>query len=316
MTDDFLGNHQLHRAIEQLRCDRPYLETLLNAYGPLILEKHRWISENLSDPPSLPIDPDSYAKGTPVNRQYDLFVGGEPWESAVWSVSTSISQGFPHFSADMAKIVHRSRQVNDDFFQIFFSENGKSEELFQATVKDFGVDPVALNLFLLFLGRFMLEKKARDLAPALAAHTWGKGYCPVCGSSPHLATIGEHGQRRLHCADCSHSWQFPRLACPSCNHEDPENSSVFFIDRQEDGSAFTCDRCRQYVLTVNHTASLGEVHADLVTIGLAHLNLILQEKGYTPLVPCEWNTLGEYGINRTAQLSAAQQTGSPFPAAQ
>ena len=136
----------------------------------------------------------------------------------------------------------------------------------------------------------MLAKKAWDMEAVLAPLSWKKGYCPVCGSFPHLAIIREKGQKWLQCSCCSHEWQFPRLACPYCEHEDPENTNYLFVEGKKEDTAFTCSKCSKYLVTSDHSGSLGRTNADLIALSLAHLDLILQEKGFEPMAECEWNT--------------------------
>ena len=121
--------------------------------------------------------------------------------------------------------------------------------------------------------------------------SWKKGYCPVCGSFPHLAIIREKGQKWLQCHDCSHEWQFPRLACPYCEHEDPENTNVLFVEGKKEDTAYTCSKCRKYLVTSARSGDFRQIPADLIAISLAHLDLILQEKGFMPMAGCEGNSL-------------------------
>jgi FdhE protein len=179
----------------------------------------------------------------------------------------------------------------ESFFQ-FFTNTDEADGQLAERALELGISPVSLHFFLRVLNRFMLTKKARDMKTELAAHVWKKGYCPICGSFPHLAVIEEQGQRHLQCADCGHAWPFARLACPYCEHEEPQNSSIFFIDGKPEDIAFTCDKCRRYLLTAKRSASLSHPHADLIAMSLTHLDIILQEKGYSPMTECDWNGFG------------------------
>jgi FdhE protein len=182
----------------------------------------------------------------------------------------------------------------ESFFQ-FFTNDDEADGQLAGRAVELGVSPVSLHFFLRVLNRFMLTKKTRDMKTELAGHDWKKGYCPVCGNFPHLAVIEEQGQRLLQCAECGHAWPFARLACPYCVHEDPQNTNIFFIDGQKDDFAFTCAKCRRYLLTANRSASLGRPHADLIAMSLTHLDIILQEKGYRPMTECDWNSFGAPG---------------------
>jgi FdhE protein len=191
----------------------------------------------------------------------------------------------------MEVLLLRFTEGKYDCFSLFFVDGKEADSQLADKAAELGISPVSLHLFLRVLNRFMLTKKARDMKTELAAHTWNKGYCPACGGFPHLAILGDKGQRQLQCADCGHAWPFARLACPYCEHEDPQNTNILFVEGQPEDSAFTCDKCRRYLLTANRSASLAPPHADLIAMSLIHLDLILQEKGYSPMTECLWNNL-------------------------
>ncbi len=292
MANDTYETDDLVKEIERLCSTKPHLQTLLKAFGPMLLEKNQWLTDTAIDPQTLPIDPLRFAEGIPLNRQHQLFSENDPWGSAGWSSAKAIAGGFPHLSQDMEVLLLRFTEGKYDCFPLFFVNSKEADGQLADKAAELGLSPVSLHFFLRVLNRFMLTKKARDLQAELAAHPWNQGYCPVCGGFPHLAILGDKGQRQLQCADCGHSWPFARLTCPYCQHEDPQNTSVFFIDGQQEDSAFTCDKCRRYLLTANRSASLGRPHADLIAMSLIHLDLILQEKGYSPMTECEWNSFG------------------------
>ena len=289
MANDTYETEDLEKQIEQLRTQQPHLDNLLNAFGPLLLEKNRWLSETAVDPRLQPIDPLRFEEGIPLDRQHRLFLTTDPWGSAGWSVIKAIVEGFPHFGSDMKILLTLFTEGKYDCFSLFFTNTGEVDGQLTERAAELGISSTSLHLFLRVLNRFMLTKKARDMKAELAGHVWKKGYCPVCGSFPHLAILGENGQRLLQCPDCAHAWPFSRLVCPYCEHEDPQSTNIFFIEGQPQDTAFTCDKCRRYLLTVKRSASLGHTNADLIAISLTHLDLILQEKGYSPMTGCEWN---------------------------
>jgi FdhE protein len=289
MAIDTYEIEDLVREIEQLRNTQPHLQTLLDAFSHLFLEKNRWLSETSVDPTILPIDPLRFAEGIPLNQQHQLFFTHDPWGSAGWSVVNAITHGFPNLTEDMQVILHRVTAGKSDSFSQFFTNAEEVAGQLALRAEELGISTVSLHFFLRVLNSFMLTKKARDMKLELSAYSWTKGYCPLCGSFPHLAILGEKGQRLLQCADCGHAWPFSRLACPYCDHEDPQDTNIIFIDGQKEEAAFTCDKCNRYLLTANRSACLGHPPADLIAMGLTHLDIILQEKGYSPMTECDWN---------------------------
>lgn len=276
--------------IKQVRAEIPHVGSLLDAFGPLLLEKSRWLKGIQTYKKTFPVDPIKYVGGVPLIQQCQLFVPEDLWKSAGLSITKAIGQGFPNLAEDMADL---SKLIGDEIFDCFSLIHPATEsddDQLAAQALDHGVAVISLQLLQRFSARFMLTKRAQDMAPELAPLSWKKGYCPVCGSFPQLAIIRDKGQRWLQCSDCSHEWQFPRLTCPYCDHEDPENTHYMFIEGKKEDSAFICHKCRKYIITANRSEALRQTHPDLITISLAHLNIILQGKGFQPMIECEWNT--------------------------
>jgi len=279
----------LAKEFERLGSSQPHLENILNAFGPLLLEKNQWLSDTTIELRELPIDPLRYSDGVPLNRQLQLFSIEDPWGSAGWSVAKAIAEGFPHFGPDMQVLLQRFTEGKYDYFSLLFANSQDADHQLADMAKELGLAPTPLHFFLRTLNRFMLTKKGRDMQKELAAHIWSKGYCPVCGSFPHLAILRDQGQRWLQCPDCSHEWKFSRLTCPSCDHEDAANTETLFIEGKKEESVFICSECRKYLVTANRSETLRQLPADLIALSLIHLDLIAQEKGYQPMVECEWN---------------------------
>lgn len=291
MANRSLDAEELATELERLHAARPHLETLIKAFGPLMVEKTQWLADTAIDQPNIDIDEPRFAAGIALGQQTQLIAVDAPWGSAGWAVAKGIGEGFPKLRSDMEILLQRYTEKKYDFFGTFLATGDGDDAEVQCAkqAEIIGISPLSLHFFVRCLHRFMLAKRARDLQPALEGHKWSKGYCPVCGSLPMLAILGENGQRFLHCADCGHRWVFPRLTCPSCDHEDPENSNLLFIDECKEESAYFCDACRSYLLTANRSTAIAPYHPELVALSMVHLDLILQEKGYSPMARSEWN---------------------------
>ena len=291
MAGDTDRSEELSREIDQLGNTHPHLKPVLEAFAPVFVEKMRWLSATELKQHPLVIDPLRFTEGISLSQQQSLLVAEDPWDDAGLNVARAIAQGFPHLGADMETIVRYITAGDNENLSQLLTENQETGESLDEDAAKMGISPTSLRLYLRVVSRFLLSIKARDLQPVLAAHAWKKGYCPVCGSFPHLAILGEQGRRQLQCADCGHAWSFPRMVCPYCDHEDPENTNIFFIEGQKEESAFLCEQCKRYLLTVNRPSELGHPHADLIAISLLHLDIILQEKGYSPMTETDWNSI-------------------------
>ena len=279
----------LENEIRQIFEQKPHMANLLQAFAPLFLEKRRWLHKGGETQHKFVSDPLKYLEGIPLIRQYETVLPEDSsWEKAGLAVTGAIREGFPDFGKDMACL---SSWIEDGSLDCssFFSSSPE-EEQHPAQSEDIRVGTEVFGLFKGFLRRFILTKWASDNADELASQSWKKGYCPVCGSLPLLAVLRDKGQRWLQCPDCSFEWQFPRLVCPACDCENPENTEYMFVEGKKDDTAFICNNCKRYLLTVNRPGNIQQTSSDILAISLTHLDMILQKKGFLPMVECEWNT--------------------------
>ena len=288
MTDRTNEIEGLTAEIDRLTIAHPHASSLLQAFGPLVLNQHRWLRDRQEKGRIFPVDPLKYQEGISLSQQTRLFLPEDPWQEAGLSVASAIGQGFPQFTGDMLRLSRQIRDEEVDCFALCDATDDSDQIIDEA--QTLGIDPVALRLFHRYLTRLMLAKRAQDMPTDFASLSWKKGYCPICGSFPHLAILREKGQRWLQCATCSHEWPFSRLACPYCDHEDPQTTNSYFVDEGKENTAFTCSKCQKYLVTSNQSGNLRQNHAELVALCLAHLDLILQEQGFLPMAECEWNT--------------------------
>lgn len=288
-TDIITDIEELATAIDRLCREHPHAASLLQAFGPLFVNQQRWLGARRRRPGTFAVDPIRFQAGISLLQQGQLLLPEDPWSEAGLATAEAIGQGFPALVSDMLRLAAHINAGRCDCCTLGLADLAGDALIVAAQRLD--IAPVALRFWQRQLTRLLLTQKARDLGAELAALSWKKGTCPVCGSFPHLALIGEKNQRWLHCPTCSHQWVFSRLACPWCDHEDPQQTHTIFIEGEKQASAFTCDHCRKYLITSNQSGTLRPNHAGLIALSLVHLDLILQEKGFGPMAACEWNTL-------------------------
>lgn len=278
----------LAQEIEEIKANNPQAASLLQAFGPMLLARSRWLARVRDKEASFSVDALRFQNGVPLIGQCQLLVAGDPWREAGIMTAQAIGQGFPLFNEEMARLSDLLENGRFDPFVLVDTETS-SQDNGDQLMEQLGISRTALDLFQRFLVRLALCAKARDAAPQLAGLTWNKGNCPVCGSLPHLAILREQGQKWLQCPDCSHEWQFPRLTCPACDHEDPQDTNLLFIEGKKHESVFTCNKCRKYLITVELPVALTRTNTDLLALSLVHLDLIMQDKELLPMAECEWN---------------------------
>jgi FdhE protein len=269
----------------------PHSKEIIAAFKPLFLARERLLDElklRSIDPSS--IDGEKLRQGIPCIAQTAFFSKDDPWEKIGGAVLSAIREGFPALGEDAAKLEGRIRAGDIRLFEAFADFPGNVETAVRRWSNDADIKPHAIELMLGAVARVILQARSNGIGGHIAGMGWEKGYCPVCGAHPTISVIREKiTQRWLHCSRCGHDWRFTRMLCPGCGQESPSGLDYFYVEGRQQETAFTCDACKRYLITLNHVSDLGETDRDVTAISLIHLDLIMQEKGLTPMTWCEWN---------------------------
>lgn len=282
----------LEKQIGEMIEKNPHSQNILCAFKAILFkrknlaEKRICMSVDVSN-----IDKIRLQGGVPVSRQTALIHPDEPWKEIALAMIPSVTSGFPALTEDLKNIEAGIRDGHVNLKDYFTSFPDLDEEIVQNWTTTLKIWPVSLHLLLISILRPVLEMKARDVVVKLGDFSWDKGYCPICGTFPDIAVIKDKiTQRWLHCPRCRHAWHFNRVLCPYCEHEGKEEGTTyFFIEGKEQETAFICEQCNRYMLTLNRVSDLGDRDLDVTSIELTHLDMIMQEKGYTPVTFTEWN---------------------------
>lgn len=259
----------------------PHNEPLLKAFRPVWEERERLLVRGLEALDNLPV-PDILRlnAGMPVMKQIETPLPEGTCRKVALALISFLKEGFPTLERDLDRL-----------------ESGLQEGTLSFSSLGQGTDPVpAERLLCRQVERVILEGMAMRLEGLWEKVTWFRGYCPVCGSFPSLAIIGEKvGERILHCSRCGHHWRFSRIVCPCCEQESPEGMTFFRIEGSEQEAAFTCDTCRRYLVTLHRVSDTFERDGDVCALGLFHLDIVMQQKGFQPMTDTDWNGIGGEG---------------------
>lgn len=291
---------RMEGVIEDTMSRSPHTEGIIKAFKPLLMVRERLTSE-------LPLQPVDHSrinreklrKGIPCTGQLPFFLPGDPWDIMGLEVAGAIRQGFPYLAEDAAMFENaiKSGVVLYKAFADFPKSMGEAVAKWSGAMS---VKPQAIALLLGTMARVILQAKTNGLGRKIAKMGWEKGYCPVCGAHPTIAVIREKiTQKWLHCSRCGHEWRFSRMVCPGCDQESPSGLEYFYVEDRKQETAFTCPHCKRYLITLNHISDLGDYDRDVSAMGLVHLDIIMQQKGYTPMTWCEWNTFFPEGNPNT-----------------
>jgi len=270
----------------------PHNQAIIEAFRPMVLESRR-----LSAVPSgeggevAALDEERFKAGEPLGSQFDLLAGAR-WDALSAALIPAVSEGFPSLRDDLEKLTNYLREHTGAIAEVVAVPSDKRPAHIERMSSDAGIDPQTLAFVLHGVERVLLAGCARAWAGLLEGFAWDKGYCPICGGSPMLARIEEGIPRRwLYCSRCAHAWQFSRVICPACGNDDQKTMTYYFVEDAARESTFACESCKHYLITVNKVTELADFDADVAGLSLVHLDVLMQEKGYHPVVDTPWNTL-------------------------
>ncbi|MHC1741785.1 MAG: formate dehydrogenase accessory protein FdhE [Syntrophobacteraceae bacterium] len=291
---------RIARALDAIKQELLPLKSIVEAFEELLIARARLKAElppfdDLHVPPP---DPARFAKGAPLTS-VELLVADSAgfWEKAEACLMPAMERGFPKLRKDLSAIrqaVSEGRLKPDECLSAMV--NGHEKDL-QLIASRLSVSPEVLTFVVGQLAKPFLEKRAEALAPLIESLTWHRGYCPVCGSMPELSFLKEaEGQRWQRCSLCGQTWRFSRLACPFCETDDSENLQLYYIAGREHERAEICRNCGRYVLSLDLRGRIDETVLEVAPLGLAHLDLLAQEKGHLPAALCAWNIVRRQDI--------------------
>ncbi|MEN6374434.1 MAG: formate dehydrogenase accessory protein FdhE [Smithella sp.] len=279
----------IDRACEQ----NPHSSAILQAFAPVIIRQRQLAGQPSSQSLDCSlIDREKLKAGVPVARQINLFLPEDSLKEVTLSIAAGVKEGMPQLaeSIDLLSELIQKEKINPaDYFKAT-AESGNNPA--DSWAKDLQVSPSNASFLMSLVSRVILERRNKEITAALGEFEWEKGYCPICGTFPSIALIEEQGGKRfLHCSSCGHYWRFTRVVCPYCEVEGQKGMDYFYVENKTQESAFICDKCKKYLVTLYRAGSLFERDMDVSAISLIHLDMIMQEKGYEPMTGCAWNIL-------------------------
>lgn len=154
--------------------------------------------------------------------------------------------------------------------------------------KEFDINRAILNFLIHMSIRPSIRANVEKLRDQVDLKNWMRGYCPICGSLPHMSDFKGEGQRYLLCSFCSFQWPGERLRCPFCENSDHDKLHYFYTEGQEVYRVDLCDKCKQYIKTVDSRKLNYEPDLNLEDIATIHLDILASEKGFKRPVPNIW----------------------------
>ena len=271
----------------------PHAAQLLKAFKPVITRQRQLADMAILAPADYSrVDKEKLKAGIPVIRQADLMCENDDLQQITLSLAEAVKEGLPALAEGLDRFCALAREGKirlTDYFKTPAKGEAAAIDRWGADLK---VSPSNASFLMSLAGRVILEQRRNEATAALGAFEWEKGYCPVCGDFPSIALIEEEGGKRfLHCSSCGQDWRFTRVACPYCEKDSGQGMDYFYVEGRTQESAFICDGCKKYLVTLYRVGHVLPRDMDVSAITLVHLDMIMQDKGYEPMVVCAWNVL-------------------------
>ena len=151
----------------------------------------------------------------------------------------------------------------------------------EAIARSLDIDADALAAVAALAVMPLLQALRRRFGPAVEAG-WHEGFCPICGSWPHLAEQrGLERARRLRCARCGGDWGQPGIRCPYCGVVGHEARAA--LVSEQDGEARkveTCSACRGYLKSGSTLRAWAADEVALTDLATVDLDLVALERNF------------------------------------
>ncbi len=287
------ASERMKKAFDHLRNQVPQLANILDAFEALFIERAVLKAELPSeDPTDFSIDPAQLSQGIPIFSRENFALSPDWLSKSAERLIPTMEKGFPGIREHLKAIKDAILGGEDRTEGLLSSVQVRTDEGIEDLAKNISVDPSTLRFVLFQLVKPFAEKRAESLPPFPDEVKWLKGYCPVCGSWPELGFIeGREGRRKLRCSFCGHTWAFMRIQCPFCETTDSDKLELHFAKDRAFERVELCQECKKYLVSVDLRERIDEVVLEVAPLGLVHLDILAQEKGFSPAATLGWNVI-------------------------
>jgi FdhE protein len=211
----------------------------------------------------------------------------DPWGETVASTIPPLIKAFPGIAAQVVRLKEALVAGEIDLKSCIGSFVEGREDGMNEIASHLCFEPVTLKFILGQMLKPFVEKRTEGLRPLIENLPWHRGYCPICGAFPEISFLqGEGEQRWLKCSLCGYDWKFDRMTCPCCGETNKDRKFVC-VDGLEHEWVELCPDCHRYIVGID-LRKQTEVTSDVAAIGMVHLDLFAQRRGFLPTAETAW----------------------------
>lgn len=280
------------RLIRQLKERMPQYKDMLNFFEPIIKERETYKSELISALHLHIINNPVYydlklQEGLPLLVKNDIKFDNALMTAYFTALLSIIKTKPDHSIEGIEALINQKEKLN--------FETLSNEYLHHKS-------PWPRNTLLEFLINQTINPVLEIYAARLKHHikfdAWDQGFCPVCGEPPAIAALQDDtGKRILICPACRSEWSFQRTQCPFCKNQDQQKLSYLFVENDDKYRIELCDKCRQYLKTIDLRKINTDIDYEIENIVTLHLDIIARDKGYTNSHPDDSPSTGAQFYN-------------------
>ncbi len=282
--------NRLEKAFNSIEKASPFLKPVVNAFKEVMISR-AILKARLSDRPDIHIPPPEQSRlteGHPWLTEETIASLMDPWGETVESTMAPMIKAFPSIAAEVVRSREAFKANEIDLKRCIRALVEGEEDNINKIASDLGFQPIILKFILGQMLKPFVEKRTESLRPVIANLSWYQGYCPICGAYPELSFLqGNEGQRWLRCSLCGYTWRFDRMTCPYCG-EKKGNKEFICVDGSDQKWVEPCPDCHRYIVGIDLRKQAGII-PDVAAIGMVHLDIIAQQKGFSPIAECAWN---------------------------
>jgi len=156
----------------------------------------------------------------------------------------------------------------------------RDETTFTTMAQEVNLESMVLRFVTSMALKPSLNALREAVGERIEKDAWHYGYCPLCGSSPDMASLDDQGKRILHCELCGSEWRYPRLKCPFCENSEPKELGYFVSEEEEGFRVDFCKKCKVYIKTLDMRVVESPAPLELENIITLHLDMLAHEQGF------------------------------------